>query len=90
MYAVVSPETIQLPPGAMMRLPGTWHDYCTLREIRGDGSTPRIKYRDGEILLMNPLPIHGRETHLIARLVGYVHPNTTNSGLCLINLHTAI
>ncbi len=32
-------------------------------------SIPRIKYRDGEILLMSPLPRHGREAHLLARIV---------------------
>ncbi|WAS06130.1 Uma2 family endonuclease [Gloeomargaritales cyanobacterium VI4D9] len=52
-----------------MRMPGTWQDYCTLRDSRGDGSLPRIKYRNGEILLMSPLPRHGREAHLLARIV---------------------
>lgn len=52
-----------------MRIPGTWQDYCQLRDSRGDGSIPRLKYHDGEILLMSPLPKHGREAHLIARIV---------------------
>ena len=52
-----------------MRIPGTWQDYCQLRDIRGDGSIPRLKYHDEEILLMTPLPRHGREAHLIARIV---------------------
>lgn len=69
MYAVVSPEKIQLPPGSVMRIPGSWQDYCALRDSRGDGSIPRIKYRDGEILLMSPMPRHGREAHLLARIV---------------------
>ncbi len=69
MYAVISREKIQLPPGSVMRMPGTWQDYCTLRDSRGDGSLPRIKYRNGEILLMSPLPRHGREAHLLARIV---------------------
>lgn len=50
-------------------MPGTWQDYCALRDSRGDGSIPRIKYRNGEILLMRPLPRHGREAHLLARVV---------------------
>jgi Uma2 family endonuclease len=52
-----------------MRIPGTWEDFCQLRDSRGDGSIPRLKYHDGEILLMSPLPRHGREAHLIADIV---------------------
>lgn len=69
MYVVISPQNTQLPPGTVVRMPGTWQDYCQLRDRRGDGSIPRIKYRDGEILLMSPLPRHGREAHLLARIV---------------------
>ncbi|MEM6754293.1 MAG: Uma2 family endonuclease [Cyanobacteria bacterium P01_C01_bin.38] len=69
MYAVISPENIQLPPGTVVRMLGTWEDYCQLRDRRGDASIPRIKYRNGEILLMSPLPRHGREAHLLARIV---------------------
>jgi Uma2 family endonuclease len=58
-----------MPPGAVMRIPGTWQDYCQLRDRRGDGSIPRLKYHPGEILLTSPLPRHGREAHLIARIV---------------------
>jgi len=58
-----------MPPGAVMRIPGTWQDYCQLRDSRGDGSIPRLKYHAGEILLMSPSPRHGREAHLIARIV---------------------
>lgn len=69
MYAVISPVEIQLPVGCVVRLLGTWQDYCNLRDSRGDRATPRIKYREGEILLMSPLPKHGREAHLLARVV---------------------
>lgn len=69
MYAVISPVEIQLPVGCVVRLLGTWQDYCNLRDSRGDRATPRIKYREGEILLMNPLPKYGREAHLLARVV---------------------
>nr|WP_238718405.1 Uma2 family endonuclease [Petrachloros mirabilis] len=40
-----------------------------MRDSRGDASIPRIKFRDGEILLISPLPRHGREAHLLARIV---------------------
>jgi Uma2 family endonuclease len=69
MYAVISRDKTQLPAGTVVRMPGTWQDYCTLRDSRGNGSIPRIKFRNGEILLMSPLPRHGREAHLLARVV---------------------
>jgi Uma2 family endonuclease len=69
MYAVVSQEKIQLPAGSMMRLLGTWQDYCQLRDSRGDRSIPRIKFRNGEILLMSPLPRHGREANILADII---------------------
>lgn len=69
MYAVISRDKTQLPPGAVVRMLGTWQDYCILRDSRGDSSIPRIKYRNGEILLMSPLPRHGREAHMLARIV---------------------
>jgi Uma2 family endonuclease len=70
MYAIVSPEKINLPPGTVMRFLGTWQDYLALTQQRGeDKSIPRIKYRPGEILLMAPLPIHGFDAHLLATIV---------------------
>ncbi len=69
MYALISRERIQLPPGTVVRMPGTWQDYRALCDSRGDGSIPRLKYRNGEILLMSPLPKHGREAHLVAHVV---------------------
>ena len=69
MYAVISRDKIQLPPGTVVRIPGSWQDYCALRESRGDGSIPRIKYQDGEILLMSPMPRHGREANILADIV---------------------
>ncbi|MEH2037260.1 Uma2 family endonuclease [Nostoc sp.] len=69
MFAVVTPDTIHLPPGAVVRLPGSWQDYQALNEQLGDRSSPRIKYRDGEILLMAPLPEHGRKVSIIADVV---------------------
>lgn len=65
MFAVVTPEEIQLPPGAVVRLLGSWQDYQALSQQLGDRSIPRIKYRPGEILLMAPLPAHGRKAHVI-------------------------
>lgn len=69
MYAVISREKVRIPPGSVMRMPGTWQDYCALRDSRGDSSIPRIKYRNGEVLLMSPLPRHGREASVLADVV---------------------
>ncbi|MDX2100827.1 MAG: Uma2 family endonuclease [Leptolyngbyaceae cyanobacterium bins.59] len=69
MYAVISREKIRLPAGMVVRMLGTWEDYCALRDSRGDSSIPRIKYRKGEILLMSPLPRHGREANVLADIV---------------------
>jgi Uma2 family endonuclease len=69
MFALVSPNKIQLPAGAVVRLPATWQDYQKLCQQRGDGSIPRIKYHSGEILLMSPMPKHGRDAHLIANVI---------------------
>jgi Uma2 family endonuclease len=69
MYALVSRDKTELPPGTVIRMLGTWRDYCTLRDNRGDSSNPRIKFRNGEILLMSPLPQHGRDANILADLV---------------------
>jgi Uma2 family endonuclease len=69
MFAVVTPEKIKLSPGVVVHFLGTWKDYQALVERRGDRANPRIKYRSGEILLMSPLPKHGREAHIIADLI---------------------
>jgi Uma2 family endonuclease len=66
MYTVVTKEKIHLPPGALVRLLGNWQDYQKLCHLLGDRSIPRIKYRTGEILLMAPLPEHGRNVSIIA------------------------
>ena len=69
MFAVVTPEKIQLSPGTVVRLPGTWQDYQILSQQLGDRSSPRIKYRPGEILLMAPLLEHGGKIGIIADVV---------------------
>ncbi|NEP56949.1 MAG: hypothetical protein F6K31_07965 [Symploca sp. SIO2G7] len=59
MYAVISPEKTQLAPGTVVGMPGTWRDYRLFRESRSDRSIPGIKYRQGEILLVSPMPRYG-------------------------------
>jgi len=69
MFALVSPEKVHLPAGSVVKLPATWQEYQILSEGRGDSSIPRIKYRQGEVLLMSPLPVHGKDATLIADIV---------------------
>ena len=69
MFALVSPEKIQLPAGSVVRLLATWDEYQALSQQRSQKSIPRIKYRDGEVILMSPLPQHGRDTSLIADII---------------------
>jgi Uma2 family endonuclease len=69
MFAIISPEKIHLPPGSLLRMPATWENYQGLCQQRGDNSLPRIKYRIGEVLLMSPLPKHGRDASLIADII---------------------
>lgn len=65
MYAVISPEKIEIPPGSVFQIPGSWTEYETLSQQLGDRSIPRLKYRPQEIWLMSPLPEHGRNASLI-------------------------
>ncbi len=69
MFTLISPEKTQLPAGSVVRIPATWQEYQQLCDQRGDGSIPRLKYRNGEVLLMSPLPVHGRDANLIADIV---------------------
>ena len=66
MYAVISPEKIEIPPGSVFQMPGTWSEYETLSKQLGDRSIPRLKYRPGEIWFMSPLPEHARNASLVA------------------------
>jgi len=69
MDTVITRERIELPPGAVVKLLGDWQDYQVLSQQLGDRSLPRIKYRRGEILLMAPLPEHGRDASLLALII---------------------
>ncbi len=69
MLILISPNQIDLPAGSVVRVPASWQDYQEVASRRGDGSVPRIKYCNGEMLLMSPLPEHGKDASLIARMV---------------------
>ncbi|MGF1602978.1 MAG: Uma2 family endonuclease [Thermosynechococcaceae cyanobacterium] len=69
MFTVVTPEEIQLSPGSVLQFPGNWQVYQALSQRLGDRPNPRLKFRNGEILLMNPLPEHGRTVDVLADVV---------------------
>jgi Uma2 family endonuclease len=69
MITVISPEKLYLSAGTVVRSPATWQEYQRLCEQRGDNSIPRLKYRSGEVLLMSPLPKHGRDVSLLADII---------------------
>jgi len=69
MNTVITPERIELPPGAVLKLLGNWQDYQRLLLQLGDRTIPRIKYRHNEIFLMAPLPGHGKKASLLASVV---------------------
>ena len=69
MNTVITPERIELPPGAVLKLLGNWQDYQRLLLQLGDRAVPRIKYRHNEILLMAPLAEHGKKASLLASVV---------------------
>ncbi|MGB5592879.1 MAG: Uma2 family endonuclease [Crocosphaera sp.] len=69
MLTVISPEKMYLSAGTVVKSPATWQTYQSLCDRRGNRFIPRIKYRSGEVLLMSPLPKHGREVSLIADII---------------------
>jgi Uma2 family endonuclease len=66
---IISAEKLQVPAGAVLRIPATWQEYQQLAQQRGDGSIPRIKYRRGEVLLMASMAAHGRAASLLGLFV---------------------
>jgi Uma2 family endonuclease len=66
---IVKPDTIKLPAGTVVRVPGTWQDYQALLQSLGDRTSPRLKYHQGELKLMVPLPEHGKQLDVVVDLV---------------------
>jgi Uma2 family endonuclease len=72
MLVTISPETISLPLGSEVILRDqTWSDYEELLSIRKDRVYPKIYFNNygEEILLMSPLPAHGKRIDTIRDLV---------------------
>lgn len=66
---VVKPDAIELPAGAVVRVPRTGQEYQALLEHLGDRTSPRMKYRNGELLLMVPLPDPGKQLDIVVDMV---------------------
>jgi Uma2 family endonuclease len=66
MHTVITSEKIELSPGTIVKILGSWQDYQLMSQQLSDRCSPRIKYRPGEIWLMAPLPEHGRDASLLA------------------------
>jgi Uma2 family endonuclease len=69
MLPTITPDKIDLPAGTILKFPGNIADYEQLSNQLGDRSIPRLRFRDNYILLMSPLPEHGKEIDVIADLV---------------------
>lgn len=57
MFALVSPEKIQLPPGSVVRLPATWQEYQSLCDRRSD------RYPDDDSCHDQSLATQGNQHH---------------------------
>ncbi len=91
MLPTITPDKIDLPPGTLLNFPGTLADYEQILAQLGDRPIPRIRFRGDRILLMSPLPEHGKEidiiTDIVKALLGHqnrdwdsFHPITLRSG----------
>ncbi len=69
MLPTITPDKIDLPAGTILKFPGTIANYEQLLNQLGDRSIPRLRFRDNYILLISPLPEHGKEIDVIADLV---------------------
>lgn len=69
---IITPETIDLPPGSTVTLQyQTWEDYENLLSARQDKAGVRIRYSATrqEIYIMSPLPGHGNRVDTLSDLV---------------------
>ena len=69
MLPTITPDKIELPPGTRLRFPGTLADYEYLLMQLGDRATIRLRFRDNNILLMNPLPEHSNQVDILSDLI---------------------
>jgi Uma2 family endonuclease len=66
---VINPQAIALPQGTVVRFPATWQDYQALSLQLEEQVSPRLRYLNGELKLMVPLPEHGKELDIVVDVV---------------------
>jgi Uma2 family endonuclease len=66
---VIKPDVLDLPAGSVVRVPASWQEYQDMVERLGDRTLPRLKYRQGDLLFMVPLPEHGKQLDIIVDMV---------------------
>ncbi|PSN18618.1 hypothetical protein C7271_11610 [filamentous cyanobacterium CCP5] len=69
MSLIIKPDEIAVPAGSVVKVPASWQDYQSMAERLGDCPQPRLKYRQGELLFMVPLPEHGKQLDVIVDMV---------------------
>lgn len=69
MLPTITHNKIDLPPGTLLHFPATLDEYEKILAQLGDRAIPRIRFRGNHILLMSPLPEHGKEIDVIADIV---------------------
>jgi Uma2 family endonuclease len=69
MLPTITDNLIDLPPGTRIQFPSTLAEYEQMLERLGDRAGLRMRFRNHYILLMAPLPEHGKNTELIADFV---------------------
>ena len=69
MLPTITPDKIELPPGTILQFSGTIADYEEILSRLSDRAIPRLRFRDNHIILMSPLPEHGKEIDVIADIV---------------------
>ncbi|ACK68481.1 protein of unknown function DUF820 [Gloeothece citriformis PCC 7424] len=72
MFITINENTINLPPGGEVVLRHrTWEDYEQLLKSRQDKVIPKVYFnaKTQEILLMSPLPGHGKRINILQDLV---------------------
>ena len=69
MLPTITPDTIDLPPGTLLRFLGTLSDYEGILEQLGDRAATRLRFRDDHILLMSSFPEHSNQVDVLSDLV---------------------
>ena len=69
MLPTITPDTIDLPPGTLLRFPGTLSDYERILAQLGDRAATRLRFRGDLILLMAPLPEYGKDIDVIVDFI---------------------